>query len=540
MDFISIDQNSHSLWDTIPKLQAVAVRGWRGIHCVEDVDVAFTRRGAAGADSRLELVLERCYRGGVSDWGATLFYTEFLGRQPFDVRQLEPYTGWTTAALSRRLGVSVDELYDRYSVSDNWQLVGSSYAEDDRHHRVIGDLRLAEIAPFVLELLAQARRNMEFSFPEPEALARLAAWFSGEEERVRQLLQQHEGGRLVDLYASWVQAHVPAVVQVGVTSGRFSIEGERAEWSTRLLRAFIADYSFMAGCYNQALAEAELGLNALDQARGELPFFAVLRRDGRMVRVALALEGDRLVAGALAWKVDVATGALPLDDMSRDGVVCVPGKAVLLVLQARLAPHGAALVLPYRGSVYMPAARAFERRLRESGRLPDAVLPLCRVKFNFIEHWRGCHTLIRLPRYLCEALGGAELKADRVAEALPDLAAQARAELEQMRTPQGRDALAARLFGSDLKRRRELEARRRELAADPGTRSEAGRVWDIVKEVDRRMLERQTERAVRNLRLLDLDFCNSRGALLPWSIALGGQEFYDRLIADAEVYEEPA
>lgn len=43
---ISIDQNCHSLWDVVPKLQALAAHGKKVRHFIEDIDVAFTSAAA--------------------------------------------------------------------------------------------------------------------------------------------------------------------------------------------------------------------------------------------------------------------------------------------------------------------------------------------------------------------------------------------------------------------------------------------------------------------------------------------------------------
>ena len=94
----SIDQNSHSLWDALPKVQALAAAGHAVTHFIEDIDVAFTSMGAEVDASPLRLVRERFHRSGGADWGAALFYSEFLGRQAVEVRQWEPYTGQKTAA----------------------------------------------------------------------------------------------------------------------------------------------------------------------------------------------------------------------------------------------------------------------------------------------------------------------------------------------------------------------------------------------------------------------------------------------------------
>ncbi|MFW6065483.1 MAG: hypothetical protein ACOC9S_01555, partial [Planctomycetota bacterium] len=118
--FFSIDQNCHSLWDAIPKVQSLADGGEQVRHFLEDVDVAFTALGA-GPSTPLRLAKERFYRSGGQDWGAALFYSEFLGRVPVEIRHWEPLTGMTTKALAGRLRRKVDELYGQYSPGDNWQ-----------------------------------------------------------------------------------------------------------------------------------------------------------------------------------------------------------------------------------------------------------------------------------------------------------------------------------------------------------------------------------------------------------------------------------
>jgi len=92
---LSIDQNCHSLWDVIPKLQALAGRGLRVRHFIEDVDVAFTALGVGLENRGLRLAKERFYRSGGQDWGAALFYSQFLGRLPVEIRDWEAVSGTT-------------------------------------------------------------------------------------------------------------------------------------------------------------------------------------------------------------------------------------------------------------------------------------------------------------------------------------------------------------------------------------------------------------------------------------------------------------
>lgn len=534
--FISVDQNSHPLWDTVPKLAALVRHGWHGTHAVEDVDVAFTRQGAHAPDGGLELAPERYYRSGNSDWGAALFYSEFLGRNAIDLRSLEPYLGWTVAALARRLEVSVDELYEQYAGSDNWQLIGASYAGDTHFHRVIGDIGTRDTAPFLQLLVEYALENLLEVFPEAAAQQRIRDWFAAESALLAGLLSRHANGPLVELYRAWVRHHLPDGVDVRLTSELFSPAALADTARRRPLELFVSRYPDCAALYNEAVAETHCGLKPLQPAQGELPFFVVCRHGPHLARTGVALQDGALVAGDRHWPVNA--GQLPLEAMGRDGVLAVTGKALLLVLQARLQPDGSALALPYNGSLYMPAAFSLERKLRTAGLLPQSAAPVVRVKFDFLQAWQGCRTRLRVPPFLRPAFSADELAADAFAAEVGPAMARARAELETLRSKDGRDRLLRQLFPAESARQAELEAERRRLAAAPETRAQAARLWDTLKPLEHAQLRRLLERVLMDHYLLNLDYWNSRGALLPWSVALGGREFYDRLLQQATLYEE--
>ena len=553
--FISIDQNSHVLWDTVPKLAALTRRGLAGTHCIEDIDVACTRQGAAPDDRTLELLPECYYRSGNTDWGAALFYSEFLGRNALNPRELETYTGLTTASLARKLNLSVDDFYARYAGSDNWQLVGSSYAGDAARHRVIGDLAVAETAPFIRQLLEHARANLDYSFPDADARERVHTWHAAESATIERLLASTAAARLPDFYAAWLRNSLPdKELHISLTSALMPLNP--AAPRLQLFRLFLADYATWATQYNAAIAETACGLKPLDTTAGELPFFAVFKIGGPapqrsrspnfenpeaktvLYRTSLVLSaGGRLVAGEHAWPAALPFPEL-VEKMREVGVICISGKALLLVLQARLHPDGAPLALPYQGSLYMPAAWAFERRLREKHLLPWPAHPVLRVRFRFLEQLRHIQTRIRLPAYLREATGTEILPAAEFAARLPELRANAAEELKLACTSTGRDAFRDAAFPEHAWRIRELDTRRRELARDPATRTEAGVLWDQQKVEETRLLQATVERLLRNLHVLHVDYWDSRGAILPWAIALGGQPFYEKLLDEAEITEE--
>ncbi|MHC4986002.1 MAG: hypothetical protein ACYTFO_07585 [Planctomycetota bacterium] len=318
----SIDQNCHSLWDALPKLQALAHHGFKATHFIEDVDVAFAAVGA-DAQTPLHFAMERYFGSGGADWGAALFYSDFLGRLPVEVRHWEACTGLSTAALARRLDLTVDAIYDRYSPGDNWQLIGPSYTDDPQFHRLIGDLSVAELADHLRELLDLAQRDMLARFPAADARQRLEPWLAGERDRLEGLLVTHANGTLVALYRDWLGAYLDdqPSVQVGLTSEFLALGADPA--ATDLLNLFVQRYEEASALYNEALAESHTGLHGLNIEAGELPFFATLRHDGHNVRAEAFLDGAAVRVADRAFPLD--NERLPLAAMKDAGVDCLTG-----------------------------------------------------------------------------------------------------------------------------------------------------------------------------------------------------------------------
>ncbi|NQT54413.1 hypothetical protein HQ576_20320, partial [bacterium] len=377
---LSIDQNCHPLWDTVPKLQALVAKGIRVTHYIEDVDVAFTALGSTVDDEVLHLARERFHRSGGQDWGAALFYAEFLGRLPVDIRHWEPVTGLKTNTLARQLGRSVDDLYDEFSPGDTWQLIGSSYIGDRLHHRVIGDLSVAETRHFVHELRRRARDHMLATFPRKDSQERLGRWLEHEDARVERLLAARAGHRLVDLYHDWLREDIPSgLLRLDLTSSLFALGADPAR--TALLELFLRDYAHASALYNQAIEETDSELRPLKRSDGELPFFAILEHQGHLVRTAMFLRDGEMLLGEHGIPVG-ADGAMPVDALADVGVQAMCGKALLLVIQARIGQGGGPLALPYRGSLYMPAVDRLAAKLAADGLLPGTLHPIVRVRFH--------------------------------------------------------------------------------------------------------------------------------------------------------------
>ncbi|MCL2700177.1 MAG: hypothetical protein FWE88_00625 [Phycisphaerae bacterium] len=559
---ISLDQNCHPLWDVYPKLHALAARGIRVVQYIEDFDTAFTAVGAV-SNAPLRLAKERFYRSGGADWGAALFYNEFLGRLPTEIRAWEPYTGMKTDVLARHLGVSVDDLYDRHSPGDNWQLIGPSYLNGDtRRHHTIGDLMLFdetfEHARRLFDHLA--REDMERCFPEShsrEAAGRFCSmlWSSLIEMgavRSPTLTDFYLG--LADdafVYNYFGQTTTPSGFAVNHVTGsqkhhyQNGIEFIRGSElpgigvDSPVLSLFLTHYERAAALYNQAVVETHPGLRTLDIAAGELPFFGVYEHDGHKVRSPMFLQGDVVRIADMEFRV--RDGRLSGEELDRAGVTQLPGKAIVLVLQLRTGPHADRLALPYHGSSYMPTAYRFQRLLCDAGLLDAAsVKPVVRVRLRFLDRLRDVHTTIALPPHLADAMGKSELPACELGKHWADVQTDARERLAQLADPAGRSRWMHTALPDVTRDLADLDRRRRALAAanekDPQLRD----IWKQIKPLQQRQLAALVQQIDRDWQLKDLGYYDSRGAIWPWCLALGGEEFYNQVIRQADVYEENA
>ena len=539
---ISIDQNCHTLWDVPAKLDALARAGRGGVHYIEDIDSAFTALGSAVDADDLRLAPERFHRSGGADWGAALFYTEFLGRVPVEVRDWEPLTGLKTNVLAKRLGRTVDDLYDAFSPSDNWQLIGSSFVGDRRHHRVIGDLGVAETAAFVRQLLDVARADLLRAFPAAASRRRVGEWLDAEQARVELLLGELAGAPLVELYRRWLGEHLPESIGLDLTSRLFSCAAPPASADergpgTRLMDVFLTDYDRAAGLYNEAVAETGVRLRPLQVADGEMPFFATVDHRGRLVRTGIFRRGGRLRIGDREFGAPPGGGAL-CESFGNQGVRCIAGKAAVLVSQVRLGPGGDALAVPYRGSLYMPAAHRFARKLAAAGLLGGELKPVLRVRLRLLDRLRSLATPIRLPAHLAAAFGAEEIPARRLGEHHADVAAEAGGRLAAFRDASARERWQRESFPEIVDEIAGLDNRRREIAPRDPKAPELREIWKRSRGLAAELLDRTVRQIDRDTQVAELGYYDSRGAILPWCVALGGEAFYNEVVANAEIYEE--
>ncbi|MCK4603029.1 MAG: hypothetical protein KAU28_11215, partial [Phycisphaerae bacterium] len=393
----------------------------------------------------------------------------------------------------------------------------------------------AEVEPFLREILHKARTDMEWKFPQREPRERISQWFDHEEKLLAELLSDCAGGSLVDMYHDWLSRYLSEWVTLDATSSLFACGADPMR--TALLEVFTANYDLAAGLYNQAVAETTVGLRPLNTSDGELPFFAVLDYRGHRVRVPALLRGESIHLGEKTFKL--APGRLlPVEELRSAGFCCLAGKAVVLAIQARLGPGGNPLALPYRGSLYMPAADKLAEKLTARRLLPGRVHPVVRIRLGLLDHMKSLDTIIRLPEHLRACFGEEEIPARQLGKNYRAMAAEAAKRLQKFADASFRRKWQEETFEKLAAEIKTLDARRRKLAeTDPKGKEIRELSWWI-KSIRNEMLEGLLRQIARDWQVSHIDYWDSRGAIWLSCIALGGEEFYDKVIDAAEIYTE--
>jgi hypothetical protein len=211
---------------------------------------------------------------------------------------------------------------------------------------------------------------------------------------------------------------------------------------------------------------------------------------------------------------------------------------MVLVMQARIGPDGRALALPYRGSLYMPASNRLAEKLTAAGLMPGELQPIVRVRLGFLDALEAIETPIRLPEYLKRAMDADVVSASRLGGEWRGLVADARERLETFRTAEGRRQWQEQTCGALLEEMNQLDAARRDLARTDPKGPEIRALSKRTRQLGASITEATVEQIAGDLHTVELDYWDSRGAVWPWAVALGGDDFYNDLIANARIYTE--
>lgn len=522
--FISIDQNSNSLWDVLPKIEALHVHGKELLHYVEDIDVAFTRVGSNHSEP--ELSLEQYYPNGSLDWGASLFYMDFLGRLPLNLTNLFPYTGKKTATTAKAMGISLEELYAKFSVADNYQLTGTSYVESHpEKHRLLGDLSTAKKKPFIQQLLNLAEADILERFVDSDSQNRTKLWFKNEHQRLDQLWDKNTD--LASFYQNWLKAHLPKA-KLELTSKLFS-EQKMARLNFDLLKNIIENYPLFQEIYNRSIAASGVELSPLSD--GNLPFFATYKVNGQQVRSGLKLVGDKLKIADQVFDKEIN-----FESFFKTIDVLV-GKALILIITVRDFDIGNPLVLPELGSLYTPAAVILAQEMKTHAFINQLPHGIFRLQFNFIDQLKHSKSVISIPTHLQYGLGE-KLSAEDLSKKLPLAITQAHSVLEELKNPELRENHFTTWTEKLSQQIQQLKETKAICGQDPNRRKECPALWQEIKKQEQEKEYICYQRIVDLVQTTEMVYWSSRGAIKPWSIAAGGEPFYRQVIEKSELKAE--
>jgi len=194
------------------------------------------------------------------------------------------------------------------------------------------------------------------------------------------------------------------------------------------------------------------------------------------------------------------------------------------------------------GSVYIPATHRFESLLAESGLLPqiENIAPIVRVRFNLLDQMHSLpgEIVIHLPAHLTGAFGCDEISAVDFAENYRGVAAQAAARVGAFKQECKRQSWVSEKFPQESTDLDTLNRRRQELARANPKDPQIRELHTQGRLLETQLQGKLVQQVFTDVQVAQLDYYNSRGAILPWAYALGGAEFYEEVINNAEIFTE--
>lgn len=195
--------------------------------------------------------------------------------------------------------------------------------------------------------------------------------------------------------------------------------------------------------------------------------------------------------------------------------------------------------MPYLGSVYMPAAHRLAALLAENQILPGGLHALVRVRFRMLDRIGDLDAAVRLPGYLHDAFGSRVVSSKEISKNYREIRREAETRLEEFRNPDARERWLRNRHSEKYARIESLERRKLEIIRRDSSDPNARKTWLEIRALKAELLASLIEKVIGDFQLSQLDFCDSRGGLYPWAVALAGNKFYRKILSEAEIYEEP-
>ncbi len=147
-------------------------------------------------------------------------------------------------------------------------------------------------------------------------------------------------------------------------------------------------------------------------------------------------------------------------------------------------------------------------------------------------------TPILLPAHLAAAMGRDEVPASLLSENCDLLINEANQRLEKLSDPPGRLQWQGENFPEILEEIGRLNAQRKALAKTDPKGEQIREMSRRARSLQAKLLEKTVRQIDCDWQVRELDYYDSRGAIWPWALALGGESFYNELLDKVEVYEQ--
>jgi hypothetical protein len=161
-----------------------------------------------------------------------------------------------------------------------------------------------------------------------------------------------------------------------------------------------------------------------------------------------------------------------------------------------------------------------------------------RVRLHLLDRIKSLDVVIRLPEHLRGYFGKTEIAARELGDNYQAIARQAATRLARFRTEEGRQSWQREAYADVVAEIEQLDHCRRNLAQANAKAPELRQIWRDLKLRKQEMLDGLVHQIACDWQASNIDYWDSRGAIMPWCVAMGGQQFYNDVLAGAEIYAE--
>ncbi len=475
--YLSFDQNCSPLWDTLPRMDVMKNKKIPYFQLFHDSDIFSYDYKISYNTSKVGQLYSKS--SNAFPYSPVLSYFQFFGKYlPIDSTIFKTYMQESIIAFTdrnklskKKLAIRLTEI-DKYAILANFGSTKVGYKLSKEFYKDTLD----ELLDFAYKDLI----NWCIYKPFKNDLEIL---IKGDKETYTSL----DTSNLNQLYNSWLPA-LKCGGEVNSGTDFFHLKTSKEKNYTFFI-SFVEEYHTFAYLYNTSIDETSSYMKKLDINCGELPFYAIAKRNHGFKRInkLLYINGKLIID-----EVEFLIRPLNWEELSakliKIGIIAIIGKAVALHLQVRNIDSGFTFITSKGGSPYRKLVKHYSNLLKKEG-LYNGLKNSLEIEFNTIEQLKYLKNKIKLPVRL-RNLSGYETMAGR------DYSEFIKEQITLGN--KGLEALKNSTETSDLKKLQKMEL-----------------YWY----------------------LSNLKYWDNRGAIRYWTTAVGGNDFYKLVIKNSRIIQ---